>query len=131
KCIGYGGEGGGNLPARAHVQANLAELFRGHHLQRHHHSGHQWPPHVSDLVSDDGAAQGRKARFAPRDYRSDRDERFFKCNGAVEDRGGEQDSGVSERYEVIPLYYDCHLEGGRQRDLTTAWKISDVCKIAK
>src|SRR5579864_7747162 len=79
---------------------DLAQLFRRHYFQGHHHPGHQWPSHVPDLVSNDGTAQERQTRSTPGDHRSDRDERFFEGHGALEDRRGEQNPGLSQRDKI-------------------------------
>src|SRR5262249_39225955 len=67
---------------------------------RHHHSRHQRPPHVPDLVPDDRAAQEGKAGSAARDHGSHRPERFFSWYGEIEDRRGQQDSGLSKRHPL-------------------------------
>ncbi len=51
-----------DLAAGPDLEAHLVEFFRRHYFQRHHGAGHQRTPHVSDLVSDDRAAQSRQTR---------------------------------------------------------------------
>ena len=89
-----------NFPSRPDQQAHSTEFLRRHYFQGHHHSGHQRPPHVSDVVSDDRAAQEREARSASRDHRPHCDEGLLEGDGPPEDRRGQQDPGVSERDQM-------------------------------
>jgi len=67
------------------LEARLAELFRRHYFQRHYGAGHQWTPHVSDLVPDDRSAQERETRSASGDHGPHLNEGFFQRHGAAQD----------------------------------------------
>ncbi len=73
----------------------VLEMAGHHYFQRNYGAGHQRPPHVPDLVSDDRAAESGETGPPSRDHGSHRDEGFLQSHGAVEDGRGEQDSRLS------------------------------------
>ncbi len=95
---------------RIDFEAHLAEFFRRHYFQGNHGARHQRATHVSDVVSDDRAAEERQTQPASGDHRSHCDEGFLDGDGAPEDWRSEQDSGVSERRAMIGVraLSDCH-----------------------
>src|ERR1019366_3336352 len=88
------------LGGRISLQASRTQPRGRSHLQRRDRAGHQRTPHVSDLVSDDRAAEGQQARSASCHHRPHCDERFRARHGAAEDRRGQQNPGVSRRNEI-------------------------------
>src|SRR5207302_960044 len=93
-----------NFPSRPDLQTRFIEFLRRHYFQGPHDPGHQWPPHVPDLVSDDSTAEERQAGFASSDHRSHVDDGFQQRDGAADHRRSKQDPPISEWSEVSNSY---------------------------